>query len=133
MDVTIFGTGYVGLVAGACFAEMGNRVLCIDVDEDKIAMLNDGRVPIYEPGLPALVAANRTAGRLTFSADAKAGVMHADIVFLAVGTPARNDGSTDLRSVYGVAASIGAYMHHPLVVASKSTVPVGTADEIERI
>ena len=133
MDVTIFGTGYVGLVAGACFAEMGNRVLCIDVDEDKIATLNDGRVPIYEPGLSALVAANRTAGRLTFSADAKAGVMHADIVFLAVGTPARNDGSTDLRSVYGVAASIGAYMHHPLVVATKSTVPVGTADEIARI
>ena len=133
MKVTIFGTGYVGLVTGACFAEMGNRVLCVDVDQDKIATLNDGRVPIYEPGLPALVAANRTAGRLTFSTDAKAGVMHADVAFLAVGTPARNDGSTDLRHVYGVAASIGEHMDHPLVVASKSTVPVGTADEIERI
>ena len=133
MKVTIFGTGYVGLVTGACFAEMGNRVLCVDVDQDKIATLNDGRVPIYEPGLPALVAANRTAGRLTFSTDAKAGVMHADVAFLAVGTPARNDGSTDLRHVYGVAASIGEHMDHPVVVASKSTVPVGTADEIERI
>lgn len=133
MNVTIFGTGYVGLVTGACFAEMGNRVLCVDVDEDKIATLNEGRLPIYEPGLPALVAANRTAGRLTFSADAKAGVLHAEIVFLAVGTPARNDGSTDLRHVYGAAASIGEHMDHSLVVASKSTVPVGTADEIERI
>ena len=133
MNVTIFGTGYVGLVAGACFAEMGNHVLCVDVDQNRIAALNDGRVPIYEPGLPALVAANRTAGRLTFSADAKGGVTHADIVFLAVGTPARNDGSTDLQHVYGVATSIGEHMGHPLVVASKSTVPVGTADEIERI
>ena len=133
MDVTIFGTGYVGLVTGACLAEMGNRVLCVDVDEDKIATLNDGRVPIHEPGLPALLAANRTSGRLTFSADAKAGVIHADIVFLAVGTPARNDGSTDLQHVYGVAASVGEQMDHPLVVATKSTVPVGTADEIERI
>ena len=133
MNVTIFGTGYVGLVTGACFAEMGNRVLCVDVDEDKIAALNDGRVPIHEPGLPALVAGNRTAGRLTFSADAKAGVMHADIVFLAVGTPARDDGSTDLRHVCAVAASIGEHMDHPIVVASKSTVPVGTADKMDRI
>ena len=133
MNVTIFGTGYVGLVAGACFAEMGNRVLCVDVDEDRIAILNDGRVPIYEPGLPALVAANRAAGRLTFGADAKAGAMHADVAFLAVGTPARNNGSTDLGQVFAVAASIGQHMDHPLVVATKSTVPVGTADEIERI
>ena len=133
MNVTIFGTGYVGLVTGACFAEMGNRVVCVDVDEDKIAALNHGRVPIYEPGLPALLAANKTAGRLTFTTDAKAGVMHADVVFLAVGTPARNDGSTDLRHVVSVATSIGAHMDHPIVVASKSTVPVGTADEIDRI
>ena len=133
MNVTIFGTGYVGLVTGACFAEMGNRVLCVDVDEDRIAMLNDGGLPIYEPGLSALVAANRTAGRLTFSADPKAGVVHAEIVFLAVGTPARNDGSTDLRHVFAVAASIGDHMDRPIVVASKSTVPVGTADEIGRI
>ena len=133
MNVTIFGTGYVGLVTGACFAEMGNRVLCVDVDEDKIAMLNDGRVPIYEPGLAALVAANKAADRLTFSADPKAGVVHADIVFLAVGTPARSDGSTDLRNVFAVAKSIGEHLDHPVVVASKSTVPVGTADEIERI
>ena len=133
MDVTIFGTGYVGLVTGACFAEMGNRVLCVDVDEDKIAMLNDGRIPICEPGLAALVAANRAADRLTFSAEAESGVMHAEVVFLAVGTPARNDGSTDLRHVFAVAESIGEHMDHPLVVASKSTVPVGTADEIDRI
>ena len=133
MNVTIFGTGYVGLVTGACFAEMGNRVLCVDVDEDKIAMLKDGRIPIYEPGLAALVASNKAADRLTFSADPKAGVMHADIVFLAVGTPARSDGSTDLRNVFAVAASIGEHLDHPVVVASKSTVPVGTADEIARI
>ena len=133
MNVTIFGTGYVGLVTGACFAEMGNRVVCIDVDEDKIAMLDDGRLPIHEPGLPALVGANKTAGRLTFSTDAKAGVVHADVVFLAVGTPVRHDGSTDLGHVFAVASSIGKHMNHPTVVASKSTVPVGTADEVDRI
>ena len=133
MNVTIFGTGYVGLVTGACFAEMGNRVLCIDVDEDKIAMLSDGPIPIYEPGLAALVAANKAADRLTFNADPKAGVMHADVVFVAVGTPAQNDGSTDLRHVFSVATSIGEHMDHPVVVATKSTVPVGTADEIDRI
>ena len=117
MNVTIFGTGYVGLAAGACFAEMGNRVLCVDVDEDKVAMLNDGRLPIYEPGLPALVAANKAAGRLTFSADPRAGVIDADIAFLAVGTPARDDGSTDLGQVFAVAASIGEHLDHPMVVA----------------
>ncbi|MDE0039689.1 MAG: UDP-glucose/GDP-mannose dehydrogenase family protein [Gammaproteobacteria bacterium] len=133
MNVTIFGTGYVGLVTGACFAEMGNRVLCVDVDEDRIAMLNDGLMPIYEPGLPALVATNRAAGRLTFGADGKAGVMEADVAFLAVGTPARSDGSTDLSPVFAVATSIGEHMDHPIVVATKSTVPVGTADEMGRI
>ena len=133
MNVTIFGTGYVGLVTGACFAEMGNRVVCVDVDEDKIAVLNDGRLPIHEPGLPALVAANTAAGRLSFSADAKAGVMDADVAFLAVGTPVRADGSTDLGDVFAVATSIGEHIDHPIVVATKSTVPVGTADEIGRI
>ena len=97
MNVTIFGTGYVGLVTGACFAEMGNRVLCVDVDEDRIAMLNEGRMPIYEPGLPALVATNRAAGRLTFGGDGKAGLLEADVAFLAVGTPARRDGSDGSR------------------------------------
>ena len=133
MDVTIFGTGHVGLVTGACFAEMGNRVLCVDVDEDRIALLNDDRVPICEPGLPALVAGNKAAGRLNFSADAKAGVMHGDIVFLAVGTPARHDGSTDLGPVFAVARSIGEHRDHPVVVAIKSTVPVGAGDEIGRV
>lgn len=132
MNITIFGTGYVGLVAGACFAEMGNRILCVDIDEEKVASLNDCRIPFLEPGLAPLVANNRAAGRLTFTADPRAGVVHGDIIFLAVGTPAGDDGSVDLRSVRSVAESIGEYLERPTVVAGKSTVPVGTAETIRK-
>ena len=130
MNITIFGTGYVGLVTGACFAEMGNDVICVDIDEDKIAMLNDGRVPIHEPGLASLVAGNRVAGRLTFTADSTRGVADADVIFVAVGTPSRDDGSVDLRHVLAVARAIGDFATRPFVAASKSTVPVGTAEII---
>ena len=133
MNITIFGTGYVGLVTGACFAEMGNHVVCVDVDTDKIASLNDGRVPIHEPGLTPLVAGNLAAGRLAFTTDSRRGVAHAEAVFLAVGTPSGADGSTDMQHVRSAARSIGEHMDRPTVVASKSTVPVGTADEIREI
>lgn len=133
MNITIFGTGYVGLVAGACFAEMGNRVICVDVDEDKVAILNDGRVPILEPGLTPLVAENKAAGRLSFTADARHGCVHADVIFLAVGTPSRDDGSVDMQYVHSVAESIGKHLDHPTVVANKSTVPVGTAEAVRQI
>ena len=133
MNITIFGTGYVGLVTGACFAEMGNRVVCVDVDTDKIAALDDGRVPIHEPGLTPLVKGNRRAGRLAFTTDSKHGVTHAEVIFLAVGTPSRKDGSTDMQHVRSAASSIGKHMARRTVVASKSTVPVGTADEIRGI
>ena len=133
MNITIFGTGYVGLVTGACFAEMGNYVVCVDVDPDRIASLNDGRVPIHEPGLTPLVASNHAAGRLVFTTDSRRGVVHAEVVFLAVGTPSRADGSTEMQYVRSAAKSIGEHMEHPIVVASKSTVPVGTADEVREI
>ena len=132
MNITIFGTGYVGLVTGACFAEMGNQVICVDVDEDKVASLNDGHIPILEPGHPRLVGENTKAGRLTFSTDARRGVVHADVVFVAVGTPTRDDGSVDLQYVRSVAEAIGEHLERPTVVASKSTVPVGTAEAVRK-
>ena len=130
MNVTIFGTGYVGLVTGACFAEMGNQVVCVDVDEAKIASLNDGRIPVLEPGLPTLVDENAKAGRLTFSTDPSLGVGHADVIFVAVGTPTGEDGAVDLQYVRSVAESIGEHLQRPTVVASKSTVPVGTTETV---
>lgn len=130
MQVTIFGSGYVGLVTGACLAEVGNTVLCIDVDPDKIAMLDGGGVPIYEPGLEDLVKKNREAGRLAFSTDAAAGVAHGLFQFIAVGTPPDEDGSADLRHVLAVARTIGEHMDDYRVLVDKSTVPVGTADRV---
>ena len=130
MRITIFGTGYVGLVTGACLAEVGNDVLCLDVDRAKLARLERGEIPIFEPGLEPLVRENREAGRLNFSADAAAGVAHAEVIFIAVGTPPDEDGSADLSHVLAVARSIGGSMSGPVVVVNKSTVPVGTADRV---
>jgi UDPglucose 6-dehydrogenase len=130
MKVTLFGTGYVGLVTGACLAEMGNHVLCIDVDADKVAGLRAGRIPIYEPGLEPMVVRNQRAGRLAFSTEAAEGVAHGNVLFIAVGTPPDEDGSADLRYVLEVARSIGAKLDRYAVVVNKSTVPVGTADRV---
>ncbi len=130
MDVTIFGSGYVGLVTGACLAEVGNQVLCVDVDADKIALLNRGGVPIYEPGLDDLIAKNSQAGRLRFSTDPEEGVTHGLFQFIAVGTPPDEDGSADLRHVLAVAKAIGEHMTSYRVIVNKSTVPVGTADRV---
>ena len=130
MKVTIFGTGYVGLVTGTCLAEMGNHVLCMDVDAGKIARLERGEVPIYEPGLAPLVERNRATGRLAFTTDAKTAVSHGEVIFIAVGTPPDEDGSADLRYVLAVARSIGEHLVRHAVVVDKSTVPVGTADRV---
>src|SRR5215471_2358416 len=130
MKITIIGTGYVGLVTGACLAELGNDVFCLDVDEKKIALLNAGGVPIYEPGLQEIIQRNRAAGRLTFSTDVAASVEHADVQFIAVGTPPDEDGSADLKYVLAAARNIGRYMNDYKIIVGKSTVPVGTADRV---
>jgi UDPglucose 6-dehydrogenase len=130
MKVTIFGTGYVGLVTGTCLAEMGNHVLCLDVDAAKIARLERGEIPIFEPGLEPLVTRNHAAGRLQFSTDAAAGIVHGEVIFIAVGTPPDEDGSADLSYVLAVARSIGEHIESFKVVVNKSTVPVGTADRV---
>src|SRR5579875_2779121 len=130
MRVTIFGTGYVGLVTGACLAEMGNHVLCVDVDAAKVARLERGEIPIFEPGLEPLVRRNHATGRLTFTTDGAAGVAHGQVIFIAVGTPPDEDGSADLQYVVAVARSIGTHLDRPAVIVNKSTVPVGTADRV---
>lgn len=130
MKVTVIGSGYVGLVTGACLADLGNHVFCVDVDPRKIAILNDGGVPIHEPGLNEVIARNRKAGRLTFSTDVAASVAHGDIQFIAVGTPPDEDGSADLQYVVAAARNIGRYMTDFKVIVDKSTVPVGTADKV---
>ena len=130
MRITIFGSGYVGLVTGACLADAGNDVLCVDVDERKTAMLQRGEVPIHEPGLDAMVKRNFDAGRLIFTTNAKEGVDHGQFQLIAVGTPPDEDGSADLRYVLAVAATIGEHMAEYKVVITKSTVPVGTADKV---
>ncbi|MBY4945780.1 UDP-glucose/GDP-mannose dehydrogenase family protein [Cupriavidus respiraculi] len=133
MKVTIIGSGYVGLVTGACLAELGNDVFCLDVDESKVAQLNEGTVPIYEPGLKELIQRNRDAGRLLFSTDVAAAVDHADVQFIAVGTPAGEDGSADLRYVLAAAHAIGRHMTGFKIVVDKSTVPVGTGDRVAAV
>ncbi|HBE93419.1 MAG TPA: UDP-glucose 6-dehydrogenase [Gammaproteobacteria bacterium] len=130
MKITVIGTGYVGLVSGTCLAEVGNHVMCVDLDEDKIRRLNEGHIPIYEPGLEPLVHKNGLAGRLRFTTDIKEGVDFGDILFIAVGTPPDEDGSADLKHVLGVAADIGRHIQDYRVVVTKSTVPVGTADKV---
>ena len=130
MRITIFGSGYVGLVSGACLADAGNEVVCVDIDPRKIAMLKAGEVPIHEPGLDAVVKRNSDAGRLRFTTDAKEGVEHGQFQLIAVGTPPDEDGSADLRHVLTVARTIGEHMAEYKVVVTKSTVPVGTADKV---
>jgi UDPglucose 6-dehydrogenase len=130
MNITIIGTGYVGLVTGACLAELGNNVFCLDVDRNKIDILNSGGIPIHEPGLEDLVVRNVAAGRLTFSTDVAASVAHGEIQFIAVGTPPDEDGSADLQYVLAAARNIGKHMSDFKVVVDKSTVPVGTADRV---
>jgi len=130
MRVAIFGTGYVGLVTGTCLAEVGHDVVCVDIDAAKVEGLNNGVVPIYEPGLEPMVKANHAAGRLRFTTDAAAAIAHGEVVFIAVGTPPDEDGSADLKYVLAVAATIGRHIDKPTVVVDKSTVPVGTADKV---
>lgn len=130
MKVTTIGTGYVGLVTGACLAEMGNHVVCLDVNAEKIRILNEGGIPIHEPGLDAVVKRNVEAGRLQFTTDVDAAVNHGTILFIAVGTPPGEDGSADLQYVLAAARSIGQRMTDYKVVVDKSTVPVGTADKV---
>jgi len=130
MRITIFGSGYVGLVTGACLADAGNQVICVDVDQRKIAMLKAGEVPIHEPGLDTVVKRNSEVRRLRFTTNAKEGVAHGQFQLIAVGTPPDEDGSADLRHVLAVARTIGAHMAEYKVVITKSTVPVGTADKV---
>ena len=130
MKVTVFGIGYVGLVQGAVLAEVGHDVLCVDIDAHKVERLNEGFIPIYEPGLESLVRENHAAGRLGFTTDAVAGVKHGEVQFIAVGTPPDEDGSADLKYVLTVAQTIGQHMQGPLTIIDKSTVPVGTADKV---
>ncbi len=130
MKITVVGTGYVGLVSGACLAEVGNEVLCVDVDAGKIKILNDGGIPIYEPGLAEMVNRNRKAGRIAFTTDVEQGVAFGTVQFIAVGTPPAEDGSADLRYVLAAARNIGRAMRDYRVVVDKSTVPVGTADKV---
>ena len=130
MKITMIGTGYVGLVTGTCFAEVGNDVLCLDVDARKIAILNGGGVPIHEPGLEAMVRRNAAAGRLKFTTDVDESVAHGSLQFIAVGTPPDEDGSADMQYVIQAARNIGRRMRDPKVVVDKSTVPVGTADRV---
>jgi UDPglucose 6-dehydrogenase len=130
MKITIIGSGYVGLVTGACLAEAGNHVLCMDLDEAKIAMLNAGGVPIYEPGLKEMILRNREAGRIAFTTDAERAVAFGSVQIIAVGTPPEEDGSADLSHVLAAARTIGRHMNDYRVVVDKSTVPVGTADRV---
>ncbi|MBY6112793.1 UDP-glucose/GDP-mannose dehydrogenase family protein [Halomonas sp. DP1Y21-3] len=131
MKITIFGTGYVGLVTGTCLADVGHDVICMDVDENKIARLEGGEIPIFEPGLEPMVKANVAAGRLKFTTDAAKAVNHGVLQFIAVGTPPDEDGSADLQYVLAVAKAIGEHMQDDKVVVDKSTVPVGTADRVK--
>jgi UDPglucose 6-dehydrogenase len=133
VKITIVGTGYVGLVTGACLADMGNQVLCLDVDAAKVRALNEGRIPIYEPGLEPVVRRNRDAGRLNFTTDVAAGVAHGVLQMIAVGTPPGEDGSADLQHVLEAARAIGRHMDDYRVVVNKSTVPVGTADKVSEV
>jgi UDPglucose 6-dehydrogenase len=133
MKIAIVGTGYVGLVAGTCFAEMGNTVTCVDIDAVKIARLQEGLIPIFEPGLSELVVANVRHHRLSFTTDLEKAVGAARVVFIAVGTPSDADGSADLRAVFKVASDIGRYANGPKLIVDKSTVPVGTAARVKEL
>ena len=134
MKVTVIGTGYVGLVTGACLADVGHEVLCVDLDQRKVDRLNQGEIPIHEPGLETVVRRNAAEKRLSFTTDIAEGVRDADAVFIAVGTPSRRgDGHADLSYVFAAAREIAENLTKPSVIVTKSTVPVGTGDEVERI
>ena len=133
MNIAVVGSGYVGLVSGVCFSEMGNRVTCVDINKDKIDKLNKGIVPIYEPGLEKMVLKNIERENLFFTTDIKKAINDVEVVFIAVGTPMGDDGAADLQYVLAVAKDIGEKMNKPLVIVDKSTVPVGTADEVKKI
>ncbi len=130
MKITVIGTGYVGLVSGACLAEMGNDVLCLDVDPRKVEMLERGEIPIWEPGLQEMVRRNVAANRMKFTLDVELSVAHGTIQFIAVGTPPDEDGSADLQYVLAAARNVGRHMTDYKVIVDKSTVPVGTADKV---
>ena len=130
MKITVIGTGYVGLVSGACLADLGNDVVCLDIDERKIQLLNSGAVPIHEPGLHEVIKRNVAAGRLSFTTDVAASVAHGLVQMIAVGTPSDEDGSADLRYVLDAARSIGKNLTEYKVIVNKSTVPVGSADRV---
>src|SRR6185503_501563 len=133
MQIAVIGTGYVGLVTGACFAEFGVDVTCVDKDADKIARLNAGEMPIYEPGLEQIVSKNVQAGRLRFTTDLKQAVEQALVIFLAVGTPPKEDGSADLSFVEAAARSIAEHMNGYKVIVTKSTVPIGTGERLRKL
>ena len=133
MQVTVFGTGYVGLVTGVCLAEIGHRVVCVDSDVAKVTMLKNGQSPIYENGLDELLSKNIAANRIEFTLDAVLGIKHGEYIFIAVGTPSADDGSADLQYVYAVAKTIGQNLEHAAIVVNKSTVPVGTGDKVKSI
>ncbi len=133
MKITVIGTGYVGLVTGTCFSESGVNVVCVDNDSEKIRQLNNGIVPLFEPGLEPMVKRNTGKGRLTFTTDVSEGIRDSEVIFIAVGTPPEEDGSADLSHVLNVAADIGKYLLHYAVVVTKSTVPVGTSEKIRSV
>lgn len=133
MNITVVGTGYVGLVTGTCFAETGNEVLCIDIDEDKVIRMRNGEVPIYEPGLELVFRRNTKQGRLKFSTNLEKGVQHGEIIFLALPTPPGDDGAADLSHVMGVAKQLSTMIKEYKVIVNKSTVPVGTADKVTAV
>ena len=131
MNITVIGSGYVGLVSGTCFAEMGNRVTCVDIDPVKIEKLNQGIIPIFEPGLETMVLKNVKNKNLFFTTELHEALQNSEIAFIAVGTPMGDDGSADLQYVLAVAKSIGQSMQKRLIVVDKSTVPIGTADKVK--
>ena len=133
MKITVIGTGYVGLVTGACLADAGNQIFCLDLNEQKIEQLNEGHIPIFEPGLEPIVRRNRDAGRLKFSTDIEASVAHGELQLIAVGTPPGEDGSADLQHVLAAARAIGRHMRDYKLIVTKSTVPVGTADKVREV
>lgn len=131
MNIVIIGTGYVGLVSGACFADMGNNVICVDIVESKIARLNAGEIPIFEPGLQELVKRNKEQGNLRFTTSLKEALQKVEVAFIAVGTPMGEDGSADLQYVLEAAREIGKTMESKMLIVDKSTVPVGTAQKVK--
>lgn len=133
MKISIFGTGYVGLVTGACLANLGHEVLCVDIDVNRISLLKEGKIPFYEPDLPELVFRNKEKGRLNFTTDAQEAVTFAEVVFNCVGTPSLNDGSADLQYVYAVAETVGKFANKYVLLVNKSTVPPGTAKKCDTL